>query len=92
METSNRFRQCLHPTPFGFALGILVMAFSIAIWLWFIAQVAGSPEISKRDWRSPLMAWSAARTETSRALTGGSRPPSSSPTGTTSRTSPSLPR
>jgi hypothetical protein len=92
METSNRFRQCLHPTPFGFALGILVMAFSIALWAWFFAQVGGSPQISKRDLRSPSMAWSAAHTGRPRALTAGSRPPSSSPTGTTSRTSPSRPR
>jgi hypothetical protein len=68
METSNRFRQCLHPTPFGFALGILVMAFSIAIWAWFFAQVGGAPETSRREPRSPPMAWSAAHTETSRAL------------------------
>ena len=92
METTTRFRQCLHPTPFGLALGILVMAFSIALWAWFFAQVGGAPETSSRELRSPPMAWSAARTETPRALTAGSRPPSSSPTGTTSRTSPSLPR
>ena len=48
MQTTNSFRQCLHPTPFGFALGILVMAFSLGLWVWLIAQLATSPDASKQ--------------------------------------------
>jgi hypothetical protein len=60
METKP-FRQCLHPTPFAFALGLLVMAFSLGLWLWFLVQLGGAPEASKRERRPPPMAWSAAQ-------------------------------
>jgi hypothetical protein len=63
MATTNRFRQCLHPTPFGFALGVLVMAFSLGLWLWLIVQLGSpSPGASKQPRRSPPMASSAAAT------------------------------
>ena len=48
MQTSKQFRQCLHPTPFGFALGVLVMAFSLGLWVWLIAQLGPSPDASKQ--------------------------------------------
>ena len=67
MNARNSFRQCLHPTPLGFALGILVMAFSLALWFWFIVQVGGSPGASKRERRPPPMAWSAAALTSPRA-------------------------
>ena len=60
MQTSKQFRQCLHPTPFGFALGVLVMAFSLGLWVWLIAQLATSPDASKQQRRHPPMASSAA--------------------------------
>ena len=62
MLPTTRFQQCLHPTPFGFALGVLVMAFSLGLWVWFIAQLGSSPEASKQLRRYPPMASSAAVT------------------------------
>ena len=60
LQTTNHFRQCLHPTPFGFALGLLVMAFSLGLWVWLVAQLGVSPQASKQLRRPPPMASSAA--------------------------------
>ncbi len=37
METIKSFRQCLHPTALGFALGVLLVAFSLGLWVWMLA-------------------------------------------------------
>ena len=37
------FRSRLHPSPFGFFLGIAVIAFWFALWVWFLAEVAIGP-------------------------------------------------
>ena len=37
------FRLPLHPTRSAFAVGIAVIALWALLWLWFIAQLAGSP-------------------------------------------------
>jgi hypothetical protein len=59
MET-RPFRQCLHPTPLGFALGVLVIAFSLGLWLWLLVQLGGPSEGAKQARHSPPMVWDAA--------------------------------
>jgi hypothetical protein len=41
METIKSFPHCLHPTPFGFLLGALLIAFSLGLWVWMLAQLGG---------------------------------------------------
>lgn len=36
------FRLPLRPSPVGFALGVLVIAFWALLWMWFLAQLSGS--------------------------------------------------
>jgi len=35
------FRLCLHPTRLGFAAGLVVIALWAALWIWFLAALAG---------------------------------------------------
>ena len=37
------FRTRLHPTPAGFALGIVVVALWALLWLWFLVQLGSEP-------------------------------------------------
>jgi len=36
------FRLRLHPTPSGFAFGFALIALWALLWVWFIAQLAGT--------------------------------------------------
>jgi hypothetical protein len=42
------FRLRLHPTPSAFALGIAVIALWALLWVWFIAQLALTPQTAPR--------------------------------------------
>jgi hypothetical protein len=48
------FRHSLHPTPFGFALGLAVIALWALLWIWVVGQLAGAPRQPER--RLPPMA------------------------------------
>ena len=38
------FRFALRPTPIGFTLGVIVIAFWALLWLAFFARIASAPE------------------------------------------------
>ena len=38
------FRLALRPSPFGFTIGIIVIAFWALLWLAFFAQMMSAPE------------------------------------------------
>jgi hypothetical protein len=42
------FRLRLHPTPSAFFVGFAVIALWALLWVWFIAQLAGSPRTAER--------------------------------------------
>ena len=63
MEKTKAFRQCLHPSPLGFALGILMIAFSLGLWVWILAGLSPargengysliSSTVFFTDWKEP---------------------------------------
>lgn len=57
MEMTKSFRHCLHPTPFGFALGVLMIAFSLGLWVWMLAQLVGGDTSARRAHLSVPMAF-----------------------------------
>ncbi len=43
------FRLCTHPTRFGFAVGLMLIALWAFLWLVFFAQVLRAPEKTARQ-------------------------------------------